>query len=108
MRVFIETPASGILLDLDNPMVAGLAKAQLCDTSGYGDSEKFIARESQLVIRIVPESIIAGAPEPLEKLRKDQELTQSNWLKEYSRRTELEKEVKALKAKLESIGQAAA
>lgn len=88
------------------PLVASLSSARIVERKNRWDtSTPFVPTDKQdIEMSIIRESDLAEPPEPIKKAMETAAQAQSNWLREYGRAAELEKELKALKDRMTSLG----
>lgn len=105
MKLKIDIPTSCLLVSVEDagPFITHLSKMQAIRETGWGKEAKIEVSEERIRVEVVPDDLCAAKPEPLKKVLENYETAQSNWLAEYTKRSEAEKKVKELQAKLDEI-----
>ncbi len=89
-------------------IVASLESAFSIQSEGWGDKQKWNKCQGNPSVEFISETALGEKPEPLKVALQNYEVANRNWLAEYTKRQEAEKERDELKAKLETIKQAQA
>ena len=109
MKIAITFDGDYLVLTADKaqPLVEALAAGQLYRREGWEDDKAEyipVANQRKAKVLFVSDEQFTAAPEPFKKLQEELQTANRRWLDAYNAHNESEKRVKALEAKLQSIG----
>ncbi len=109
MQLKIDIPTRCLLVSVENagPFIASLSAMKAVTESGWGKDKKWEVSEERIQVEVVPDDFTATKPEPLQVALDNYEAAQKRWLEEYTKRSEQEKKVKELQARLDAMLDAA-
>lgn len=107
MKLVIEI--NGTVLHIANTncgaLFESLASAQTVRTSGYGSSKRYqLDGQADISVTAVADEQFDAIPDPIKKLQEEKAASDSRWIEYYNKASELEKQLKALKADLDARG----
>jgi hypothetical protein len=105
MQLKITFPGSFTVFNPDDAgdFLKALSKAQVIDSSGWGDNMTLKLSKSKPQVEFIDNLDFAPLPAPLVELQERLRASEKSWMDYYNRFAESEKKVKELEAKLEGI-----
>ena len=89
------------------PMLAALSTAKLVKEDGPYSDMFYVESTEVPEVKFVANIKFEPMPEPMVKIQERAANAETRWLEQYNKANALEKEVKALKEKLQSVAQSA-
>jgi hypothetical protein len=105
MQIKVTFPGSFTVFNPDDAgdFLKALSKAQVIDSSGWGDNETLKLSKYKPQVEFIDNLDFAPLPTPLVELQERLRASEKAWLEYYNKFTTSEKKVKELKEKFEGI-----